>query len=159
MAGTGTQVEIAQQEFTEFVREVEPRLRRALVGLCGPEDARDALAEALGYGWQHWARIRTMANPAGYLYRVARSRTRRRKVPPVFPPVPVDVMPDVEPALPAALARLPERQRVAVFLVHGCEWTHPEVAALLGVSVSTVRNHLTRGIARLRSLMEVEVDG
>jgi RNA polymerase sigma-70 factor (ECF subfamily) len=156
MAGTGTQVVTEQQEFAEFVREVEPRLRRALVGLCGAEDARDAVAEALGYGWEHWARVRAMENPAGYLYRVARSRSRRRKAPPVFPPVPTDTMPDVEPALPGALARLPQRQRVAVFLVHGCQWTHPEVADVLGVSVSTVRNHLARGLARLRALMDVE---
>ena len=146
-------------EFTEFFRDVEPRLRRALVALCGPEDGRDALAEALTYAWQNWRSIREMTNPAGYVYRVARSRARRRRRAPVFPVVEVERMPEVEPGLPGALAALPERQRVAVFLVYGCEWSHPEVADLMGVSVSTVRNHLARGLDRLRALMEVRVDG
>jgi RNA polymerase sigma-70 factor (ECF subfamily) len=64
-------------------------------------------------------------------------------------------MPDVEPALPGALARLPERQRVAVLLVHGWDWRHEDVAALMGVSVSTVRNHLTRGLDKLRTELGV----
>ena len=143
----------AHDEFTTFFRTVEPRLRRALVGLCGAEDARDALADALTYAWQHWPRVRAMENPAGYLYTVARSRTRRRRTPPCFPAVGLQQLPEVEPALPAALAALPERQRVAVFLVHGCGWSHPEVAELLGVSVSTVRNHVSRALDRLRTVI------
>jgi DNA-directed RNA polymerase specialized sigma24 family protein len=149
----------ADAEFTEFFEATEPRLRRALVGLCGPENARDALADAMTYAWQHWDRVRTMQNPAGYLYKVARSRARPRRTPPVFPAVGPQGVPEVEPALPRALARLSERQRMAVFLVHACEWSHPEVAELLGVSVSTVRNHLARGLARLRELLEVSIDG
>lgn len=148
----------ADAEFTDFFETVEPRLRRALVGLCGPEDARDALADAMTYAWQHWGRVRAMENPAGYLYRVARSRTRGRRRAPVFPAIGPLGVPEVEPALPHAFARLSERQRMAVFLVHACEWSHPEVAELLGVSVSTVRNHLVRGLARLRELLEVSID-
>ena len=132
---------------------MQPRLLRALVGLCGPDDARDALADALTYAWEHWGRVRTMDNPAGYLYKVARSRARRRRTPPVFPAAGPLGVSDVEPGLPAALARLSERQRMAVFLVHACGWSHPEVAELLGVSTSTVRNHLARGLARLRDAL------
>ncbi|HMJ76826.1 MAG TPA: sigma factor-like helix-turn-helix DNA-binding protein, partial [Iamia sp.] len=61
-----------------------------------------------------------------------------------------DRFPDVEPGLAGALAALPERQRVAVYLQVGCRWSTPEVADLLGVSVSTVRNHTERGLTRLR---------
>jgi RNA polymerase sigma factor (sigma-70 family) len=141
-------------EFTAFVERVEPRLRQALVAVCGTERARDAVADGLAYAWQHWDRVHAMDNPAGYVYRVARSRTRLRRTRAVFPDVAAS-MPDVEPALPGALARLPEHQRVAVLLVHGWDWRHEDVAELMGVSVSTVRNHLARGLDKLRTELGV----
>lgn len=63
--------------------------------------------------------------------------------------------PVVEPRLVPLLAALPERQRVAVYLVHGCRWPTPDVADLLGVSVSTVRNHADRGLNKLRQELKV----
>jgi RNA polymerase sigma factor (sigma-70 family) len=62
-------------------------------------------------------------------------------------------MPDVEPALPSAMRQLSPRQRTAVFLVHGCQWSQDEVADLMGISVSSVRNHLRRGMTHLRHLI------
>ena len=72
----------------------------------------------MAYAWEHWTRVQAMTNPAGYLYRVGRSSVRRRKVPVLFE------RPDgsewqYEPALLRLLADLPERQRLAVVLVHG----------------------------------------
>ena len=58
--------------------------------------------------------------------------------------------PEVEPGLARSLAELPERQRVCVYLLHGCGWSTPEVADLLDVSVSTVRNHVARALDHLR---------
>lgn len=143
--------------FTAFVAEVEPRVRRALVALAGPEVASDATADALEYAWRNWPRVQTMANPAGYVYRVARSRIprRRRRF------VPADIaglerIPEVEPALAALLAALPERQRVSVFLVHGCQWHYPEVGELLGISPSSVRTHCDRALATLRRGLKVD---
>jgi RNA polymerase sigma-70 factor (ECF subfamily) len=144
-----------EDQFAEFVATAEPRLRRALFPVGGVATA-DAVADALAYAWEHWDRVQAMDNPIGYLYRVGRSRLRPRKTP-VLPPVDTARIPDVEPGLAPALARLPERQRVAVVLVHGFGWTHQEVADLWEVSVSTVRNHLARGIDRLRATLEVNV--
>jgi len=59
----------------------------------------------------------------------------------------------VEPGLPAALSRLSERQRVAVFLIHGYGWTHSEVSQFLGLSVSTVQKHAERGLAKLQRVL------
>jgi RNA polymerase sigma factor (sigma-70 family) len=64
-------------------------------------------------------------------------------------------MPDVEPHLPDAMARLSERQRVAVFLVYGLGWTRREVGELLGISTNSVGAHLSRGLAKLRSALGV----
>ena len=66
-------------------------------------------------------------------------------------------MPWVEPGLPDALARLPERQRVVVYLVFGHEWSMSEVAALLGVEKATVQKHVERGMAKLRRRLGVEL--
>ena len=144
------------ESFTSFVEEVEPRLKRALCVGFGIESGVEAIADALAYGWEHWDRIRDMDNPAGYLYQVGRSRTRARRTPrPTFPALPAEASPWVEPGLPAALARLSESQRQAVWLVHGFEWTLDETASLLDVSVSTVRKHLERGEKKLRTALGV----
>lgn len=140
--------------FTAFAREVEPRIRHALIATCGLEAAEDATAEALLYGWEHWERVAQMDNPAGYLYRVARSRVSRalrRKG--GLPPVRTDRVPWVEPGLSKAFARLSDRQRTVVWLVHGLGWRQAEVAEFLGLSAPSVQTHARRGMAKLRSAM------
>ena len=93
-----------------------------------------------------------MDNPVGYLYVVGRNLGRRR---PSSRPVFVDVPQttgrlDIEPALPRVLASLSQRQRTAVVLVHCFQWTLGEVAGVMGVSKTTVQNHLERGMTSLR---------
>lgn len=143
--------------FARFVRDVEPRLRRALIAFRGVDGAGDAVAEALAYAWEHWDRVQTMTNPAGYLFRVGQSRTRPRRQPLALPPVDPMHMPEVEPALPEALAALTEKQRGAVWLVHACGWTYAETSEALGVSVTAVGTHVARALERLRSALAVEV--
>ena len=145
--------------YTSFFREAEPRLRRALVAALGIDAGREAAAEALAYGWEHWDRIEGMENPAGYLYRVGRSRARhRRKLRVVFPEEPSFNPPWVEPGLPKALERLTEKQRTALLLVHGYGWTTAEVGELLGISAGSAQQHAARGLQKARVEMEVEID-
>ena len=144
--------------FSDFVAAHEPRIRQALSATLGSEPGRDAAAEALAYGWEHWERVRVMENPVGYLYTVGRDRgrraLRRRRV--VFMEVERASQPWVEPALPAALSALPDRQREVVVLLHCFQWTMSEVADVLGIAKSTVQNHAERGLASLRDAMGVE---
>jgi len=143
------------ESFDAFVSRVGPGLRRAFVARFGRNDGIEAASEAFAYAWEHWDRVSAMENPTGYLYRVGRSRTRRiRRRTPILPAVEASRMPEVEPGLPVALAALPERQRVAVILVHGLGWTQREVAELLGISRSTLQNHLERGTNRLRRTLK-----
>jgi len=136
------------------VSRVGPGLKHAFVARFGRLDGVEAASEAMAYAWEHWSRVSRMENPAGYLYRVGRSRTRRiRRRTPMLPEVNVSRMPEVEPQLPAALTALSERQRVAVILVHGLGWTQREVAELLGISRTTLQNHLERGTDRLRQVL------
>lgn len=144
--------------FTEFFKRTEPKLRNSLVACYGVEVGTEAAADALAYGWEHWDRIQGMDNPIGYLFRVGRSRSRRfRGRPPLPPARGSNPTPWVEPGLPGALARLSDRQRVAVILVHSLGWTYSETAELLGVSVGTVEIHVQRGLRRLRRLLGVKV--
>ena len=100
-----------------------------------------------------------MANPVGYLFVVGRDRHRRRfrdrRVRPVFDAAPDHPDPWCEPALANQLARLSERERAAVLLVSGFEWSLAEVADLLGVSKSTVQTHAARAMSKLRAGMGV----
>ncbi len=50
MAGTG--------DFEEFVRDVDPKLRRALSAHVAREDVADAVAVAFEHAWKHWSRVR-----------------------------------------------------------------------------------------------------
>ena len=145
--------------FADFVREVEPRLRRALVSRFGPHVGREAAADALVYAWQHWERMADMKNPAGYLYRVGVTSVRPRRKPPVLESQNSYNEPWAEPALEGGLARLSDNQRVAVVLHHSFAWTYEEVAELLEISVSSVRSHIARGMSKLRAALEVVVDG
>ena len=146
------------ERFEDFVRQVEPQLRQALSGHIAEGRVADAVAEALGYAWEHRDRVLGMERPAGYLYRVAQSRSRRRKQG-WLPWSGEDSMPDIEPGLPGALAELSTGQARAVWLVSACGWTHAEAGEALDVSASTISTQVSRAMARLRTSLGVMNDG
>ena len=142
-------------DFTGFCTAHEPRLRHALIATCGPEIGREATADALEYGWAHWDRISVMDYPVAYLYRVGRSCAKKYRKRQGLADAPAAVAAHwVEPKLIPALQRLSRRQRTAVVLIHSFDWTHAEVAALLGVTIPTVQKHVARGLAKLRRALE-----
>ena len=143
--------------FTEWARCVEPRLRHALTASFGSQLGKEAAADALAHAWVHWDVVSVAENRLGYVYGVGRNMARRSALRhPVFVPVRVEHLPDVEPKLPEAIAALPERQRAVVILVYGYQWTLSEVAELLGTTKTTVQNHAERGLARLRESLGVQ---
>jgi RNA polymerase sigma factor (sigma-70 family) len=145
------------RDFEDFVLATQPQLSRALAAAYGFEDGQDATAEALAYAFEHWDKLQHVANLPGYLFRVGQTRGRRRRQRVLYD-VPEGENRNFEPALPAALASLTQRQRIAVVLVHGYGYTLREVAELTGVKPTTVQNHLSRGLARLRAMMGVTKD-
>jgi DNA-directed RNA polymerase specialized sigma24 family protein len=145
-------------EFSAFVRRTEPKLLQALVATYGAVDGREATVDALSWAWEHWVRLEGVTNQVGYLYRVGQTATRRfasrqrrlvREVPAV------DRLPDVDPGLVHALGRLAPHQRAVVVLVCAFDWPQVEVAEVLEISPSTVRDHLSRALGRLRQELEV----
>ena len=139
-------------EFEVFWREAEPRLRRAFAGSHGPDLAADAVDEALAWAWEHWGRVQVMENAIGFLYRVGQSRSRPRLTP-VLPAPSAVGLPEVEPQLVPALLALSPQQRMAVWLVHGCQWRYSETAEAMGISASAVGTHASRGLDRLRAAL------
>jgi len=137
---------------------IRPRLERALVARYGVDDGREATSESIAYAVEHWDRLSTMTNPAGYLFRVGQSygsrlssRWRRSRLL-VEHPATSDSLFDAD--LQAALMKLKPNERVAIVLVHSHGHSYAEVAEVLDVPTTTVSNHLNRGLSRLRKLLE-----
>jgi RNA polymerase sigma factor (sigma-70 family) len=149
----------AVTDFEQFTDTARPNLQRALVARYGVQIGVEATADAMAYAWEHWAKVRTMENAIGYLWRVAQTSVRRqhrwnsRLTYPDERRIAADG--DVDRVeLPAVLWTMRADVRVALLLVHGYGWTYDEVAALLDVPVSTVRNHVHRGLKKLRTELE-----
>ena len=150
--------EVKVDSFVEFVAEVEAKLRYALSAAYGSDVGREAAAEALAYGWEHWSRLRVMHNPGGYLYRVGQGAARRlRRKPRLLGWVAGSETPWVEPELAPAMNKLSERQRVVVALLHAFDWTHTEVSEFLSISRASVQTHERRALNRLKKDLGVEL--
>jgi DNA-directed RNA polymerase specialized sigma24 family protein len=157
-SGVGSVSEAAQlSAFDAFARSDGERLRRVLVACYGVEVGNDVCADAMAYAWEHWERVRSMENPAGYLYRVAQSASRRHRRwrrPISLPPEANSPDDGHDPGLHAALAALKINQRACVVMVHVYDWTYQQTADALGMPVTSVRNHVQRGLAALRITLE-----
>lgn len=136
-----------------------PLLTRGFITQLGPEIGGEALSEALAYYAAHPEKVRGMANPVGYLFRVGSRRGLRARLRPrpLDFPAPAEVgIPEVALELVETMARLSTRQRTCVTLVHAFGYRNREVAEMLGISTESVQTHCRRALRRLRSLLEEE---
>lgn len=143
--------------FRALVEDHGARLRRALVAANGVQIGNDVCADALAWAWEHRTRVLAMEHPVAYLFRVGQSAARRHRRWHRETQFPSEAQANDtargSPLLDEALARLNQRQRTAVMLVHAHGYSYGEVADALGVSIATVRNQLHRGMTRLRKEM------
>jgi RNA polymerase sigma factor (sigma-70 family) len=148
----------AGESFEEFVATVSPRLQRAFFARYGIDLGNEALADALGWAWEHRDRLSEMDNPTGYLYRVGqtsvRGNVRRRRRGQLPLEEPAEAASETETGLHTALERLTDDQRVAVLLVHAHGYSYAEAATVLDIPVTTLRNHIHRGMKQLRRHLE-----
>lgn len=151
------------RSFEDFYRAEWAGLRRAVGFVVQDRElAGECLDEAMTRAYERWAQVSGMERPAGWVYRVAindaRNRGRRRQLErDKQPRGSLAVVPGADsvadPAIAAAIARLPLDQRSVVVLRYYLDWSIEEVAAALGVAAGTIKSRLHRALRRLeRSL-------
>jgi len=153
-----------------FLRHRERLWAVALRTACDPDDAADALQEAMVSAFRRAADFRGESAVTTWLHRIvvnaAVDRLRRRPsrtvnwpaqegpldggaaTGPSPAPDPMDAT-EVRLDVTAALRHLPDQQRLALVLVDMLGYPVAEAAEILGVSVGTIKSRCARGRARL----------
>ena len=151
----------ARARFDEFFEDEHERLFKALYFVTGNrQDAEEVMQDAFMKLWERWDQIDRIADPTGYLFRVAlngfRMRRRRaatalRRLTPVVeerdPFVDAEMRADVQ----RLLLGLTVRQRAALLLVDLLGYSSEQAARILRVRPSTVRALATQGRRALRA--------
>jgi RNA polymerase sigma-70 factor (sigma-E family) len=145
-------------------------LRVAVVLLGEPAAAEDVVQDAFLALHTGWARIRDKSEAVGYLHRSvvngARSRLRRRQVARRLRPVHrMETMSAEESALSglvsgpllAAMRALPRREREAVLFRHYLDLSEQQTADALGLRPGSVKGYASRGLAKLRTALDVPI--
>jgi RNA polymerase sigma-70 factor (ECF subfamily) len=156
-----------QRAFGVLVSRHEGSLRSlALRTLHNPQDAADAVQEALVAAYRRAGSYRGESTVRTWLHRILmntcidriRHDSRRATVPLVDGATSggrADLAASVATrvVLAQALAELPVEQRLAVLLVDVQGWSIGEAAELLDVPAGTVKSRCARGRARLATLL------
>jgi len=124
---------------------------------AGP-DAEDVAQEALVEARSHLHQLRDPDKLRAWVRRIAvrgACRARRRHVADLnadqVERLPVTELPNLDVA--AAIAGLPERERVAVTLVYGLGYRQDEAAELMGVAAGTVYSSIWRARRKLARVL------
>ena len=157
-----------EREFLAFFERHSAELSRFAFLMTGEHDAADDLAaDALTEVWRHWDRVNAADSPIAYargvVANLARNRIRkldreRRGLARIAAawrdrePAGQGVVPTVLDVR-EALRRLPYRRRACVVLRHGFGLSERETAAVLKISVGTVKSQTSRGSAQLAKLL------
>lgn len=175
-------LEAARDRFSELVLRHQRRAARiAYHYLRDAADADEAVQDAFTKAYTHIGTFREELPFEVWFTRILingcldRLKSRKRRDKWIAPPSidaaglernPADYLPSRGPSpeeqllagerrqqLHAALAQLPERQRMVFIQSHFEGRTSREVSAMTGLNESTVRVHLFRAIRRLRALL------
>ena len=154
--------------FTEICRRHRDHLWAVALRTTGdPEDAADAVQDALISAMRHAASFRGDAKVSTWLHRIVVNacldRLRRRAAHPTSPLPDDDHAPsalrddyadrDTAADVHAALATLPAEQRAAIVLVDIEGYPVDEVAVMLEVPSGTIKSRCARGRAKLVPLL------
>lgn len=149
--------------FAEIVRRRHARVRKFMYHLCRQSSLGDDLAQLVFItAWRSLGQLRAAAAFDGWLRRIMVTtwlqEVRRRKLSFTTDVGAEAVDPHVDSAsvrvdLDAALARLTPDARLCIVLAYDQGLPHPQISALTGMPLGTVKSHLTRGAAQLRSAL------
>src|SRR4051794_29114012 len=138
-----------------FSRLFAVAIRPSLRILRDVDAAEDVAAEVLARVYADWDRLGSAPWVEAWVVRAATNlsidqiRRSRRRLPSIVTKPDGDV--EVRLDLAHALARLPRRQRQTIALRYYGDLSEADVAALLGISVGSVKTHVHRGLAALRA--------
>ena len=169
-SGRGRETVGRATDFDTFFLAHYPRVVRSLTAIAGNREmAADATQEAFLKAYARWRRIRRYSAPEAWVRRVAinrmndirraEERRRAREARVAEPEGALDgglAGVDGEGDVAALLARLPERQRMAMALYYVDDLSVREVARVMKISNGAVKFHLNRGRAALAGLLEGE---
>jgi RNA polymerase sigma factor (sigma-70 family) len=148
-------------DFATFFADEHGGLFKALYFITGNRaDAAELMQDAFLKLWERWDRIDRIADPRGYLFRVAlngfRMRARaarratRRLVPIATSADPFDEV-NLREDVKRMLLELSPRQRAALVLLDQYGYGSEEAARIMGIRPSTVRALASQGRAVLRA--------
>lgn len=152
--------------FRRFVVARRPALLRTAWLLTGDGDeAEDLVQVALERTARHWRRVASAGDAEPYVRRalhhahISAWRRTRSRVRELLGHETVDTAVgdgttdcDTTVLMRQALARLTARQRTVLVLRYYEDLTEPQVAALMGTSVGTVKSQVRHALGRLRQL-------
>lgn len=149
--------------FIALSEQLMPALYRTAYSIVGNRpDAEDAVQQALLKAWRARGRARPGAEKA-WLTRIVLNecysllRRRRRELPSESLPHTLAASPP-DNTLREAIRALPESLRTPFLLKYMEGMSEKEVAAAMGLAVSSVKNRLYRARKSLRKLLKEEVD-
>jgi RNA polymerase sigma-70 factor (ECF subfamily) len=162
--------------FAELVRRHEQEVYTLAVRVVGDRElAADISQEALVRAWRGLPKFRGDAKFSTWLHRITvntaystQRRWRRHRIEPLdrsfdtvaatgLGPEDVGVGSLLRVRLLAALDQLSHPVRSVVVLKDIYEWSHPEIAEHLGITVAAAKVRLHRGRKRLRALLDQEL--
>jgi RNA polymerase sigma-70 factor (sigma-E family) len=159
-------VTVAHAAFVDALGAELPRLQRVARLLTGDAHAADDLvADTVARTYPRW-RAGEVADPAAYLRRAlvnaAASRWRRRGLAAARDHAAIDWLPhavddaerqaDHDRTLRALRALAPRRRAIVVLRFYD-DLPEADIAAMLGISVGTVKSQLSRALGQLRELL------
>jgi RNA polymerase sigma-70 factor (ECF subfamily) len=146
--------------FGAFYRtEAEGVFRTVYLLTRDPALAEDATQEAFARALERWRRLQGQAWVGGWVTRTAinvAKRGLRHRDPPRADPHGSGADADATIDLWRGVSRLPPRQQEAVILYYRDDRPVEEIAQILGCREGTVRTHLARARASLRTAVEVD---
>lgn len=152
---------VKDAEFTEYMAARQPALLRTAYLLTGDSHtAEDLVQTALAKLYLSWDKVHQQELVDAYVRRILvnehnslwrRPWKRREAVTAELPEQATATASGHDPELWELVLSLPRKQRAAVVLRYYEELSEAETAAVLGVSVGTVKSQTSRALAALRT--------
>lgn len=160
-------------QYERLIAPIEERMVRAIWRIVrNPDDADDALQEALLTVWKRWGQVARHPNPHALVLRICihaaydRVRQQARRCKWQDAGDIAEAIPDRSPSLTQklashqqgeqvleAIARLPKNQAQAILMRAVEEVSYSDIALAMNCREATVRKHVARARIKLRTLL------